>query len=352
MICFIATCILGIAAFLAAAHQQPTQLTFFAIGDWGRQGAYNQTEVASLMARVASRRHPSFIISTGDNVYPNGLNASSDPLFTHSFTDVYHQSSLQVPWHAVLGNHDYGDGFEYCENDATTPCARGPSYQLGTALSKRDWRWHCERSYSLRYLNGLVEFFFIDTSPFIAGLLNQSWAQYSGGLLQQDWEVQLKEFEQRLARSPAQWKVVVGHHPPRSNGHHGNNTELIVHVEPLLVKYNVRAYIAGHDHSLEHISPVDLASGGMGGEVPQYFVSGGGSQCDREFVGTVDSQYQYSWSGFMSGTVTEDSFDIEFYTLKGGSGSGDDVEAAYTFRMLSGVGGGGRGVSTATTHDG
>ena len=33
---------------------------------------------------------------------------------------------------------------------------------------------------------------------------------------------------------------MVGHHPPRSNGHHGNNSELMQHLEPLLLRYGVQ----------------------------------------------------------------------------------------------------------------
>ena len=37
------------------------------VGDWGRDGQLNQTEVAQAMARVAEEYKPSFIISTGQH---------------------------------------------------------------------------------------------------------------------------------------------------------------------------------------------------------------------------------------------------------------------------------------------
>ena len=40
-------------------------------------------------------------------------------------------------------------------------------------------------------------------------------------------------------------QLAVGHHPTYSNGEHGNNTDLIQHVEPLLLQYNVAAYFVG-----------------------------------------------------------------------------------------------------------
>lgn len=304
--------LLVVVGVVTVFRTQP-QLTFFVIGDWGREGSWNQSQVAMLMGTKASSLRPSFVISTGDNMYPNGLNSTDDPLFTKSFSSVYVAPSLQVPWYAVLGNHDWGDGFEYCLNDATKPCARGPKYQLGAGLPGRDWRWNCERSYTKRFLNGMVEFFFVDTSTFVLGYRNASWAKYDGGILQQDWEAQLKEVESRLAASKALWKIMVGHHPPRSNGNHGNNSDIMEHLEPLMQQYGVKIFFAGHDHNLEHLhlSDRDL----------HIIISGGGSDCDRGFNTTVDTQYQFPSSGFAAATVTEGYLDISFYNLEAGSRS-------------------------------
>ena len=60
-------------------------------------------QVAAAMARRAAELRPQFIISTGDNVYEDGLRSSGDPLFTQSFTNVYSAPSLQLPWYSVLG---------------------------------------------------------------------------------------------------------------------------------------------------------------------------------------------------------------------------------------------------------
>ena len=82
-----------------------------------------------------------------------------------------------------------------------------------------------------------------------------------------------------LKDSTAKWKIVVGHHPVRSIGHHGDTKELIRQLLPILevihlgqyifycILYkkilviklnlqenNVDMYINGHDHCLEHIS--------------------------------------------------------------------------------------------------
>ena len=67
---------------------------FYIIGDWGRQGEEGQQEVADMMAKAAKVIEPEFIISTGDNFYPNGVASVHDPVWKTSFEDVYHHFSL------------------------------------------------------------------------------------------------------------------------------------------------------------------------------------------------------------------------------------------------------------------
>lgn len=44
----------------------PYRISFLALGSWGRQGKFNQTNVANLMAQRAKVDRPNFIISTGE----------------------------------------------------------------------------------------------------------------------------------------------------------------------------------------------------------------------------------------------------------------------------------------------
>lgn len=66
------------------------------VGDWGRLGNSNQTAVADVMAQVARKMEPDFIISTGDNFYESGLTSVQDVQFDQSFSRVYSDRSLQV----------------------------------------------------------------------------------------------------------------------------------------------------------------------------------------------------------------------------------------------------------------
>jgi tartrate-resistant acid phosphatase type 5 len=66
---------------------------------------------------------PSFVVSTGDNFYSHGLKGPHDPYFKQTFSDMYSAPSLQVPWYAVLGNHDYGEA-----NSALLWACASPSF--------------------------------------------------------------------------------------------------------------------------------------------------------------------------------------------------------------------------------
>lgn len=76
---FLAVSVCWIAIVSGSLHQDPPPPTFFSnllflapllqIGDWGRQGGDNQTDVAELMERVAEGWPVDFIVSTGDNFY-------------------------------------------------------------------------------------------------------------------------------------------------------------------------------------------------------------------------------------------------------------------------------------------
>ena len=82
-------------------------------------------------------------------------------------------------WHAVLGNHDYGDcGYDEEKGEVECPlaadAARSPLFQLDPALRKRDWRWHCNRAFEHRPVAD-AHLFFIDTSPHVESYTARPW---------------------------------------------------------------------------------------------------------------------------------------------------------------------------------
>ncbi|XP_011047804.1 PREDICTED: purple acid phosphatase 17-like [Populus euphratica] len=107
-------------------------LSFLVLGDWGRKGAFNQSEVAVQMGRIGEKLDIDFVVSTGDNFYDNGLTGKQDKAFVESFSQIYTANSLQKQWYSVLGNHDYRGNAEA---------------QLSQQLRKIDSRWLCLRSF-------------------------------------------------------------------------------------------------------------------------------------------------------------------------------------------------------------
>jgi tartrate-resistant acid phosphatase type 5 len=58
---------------------------------------------------------------------------------------------------------------------------------------------------------------------------------------------------QKAAVDQPSWLIVAGHYPVFSAGEHGDTNELKTYLLPLLQKYNVDAYMCGHDHISEHL---------------------------------------------------------------------------------------------------
>ncbi|GAU12780.1 hypothetical protein TSUD_72660 [Trifolium subterraneum] len=245
-----------------------SSISFLVIGEWGRKGTYNQSRVAFQMGRVGDKLNIDFVVSTGDNFYDDGL--------------------------TVLGNHDYRGDVEA---------------QLNPFLHDIDHRWFCQRSFILH--TEIAEFFFVDTTPFVDKYFSKpkdhkyDWS----GVLPRD-----KYFKphKALRDSTAKWKIVVGHHPVRSIGHHGDTKELLTHLLPILEVNNVDMYLNGHDHCLEHISSTSSQI--------QFLTSGGGSKAwkgDVDKNGKDGVKFYYDGQGFMSVELEQMNVKVVYYNVFG-----------------------------------
>ncbi|KAI3455117.1 hypothetical protein Pfo_011780 [Paulownia fortunei] len=283
--------------------EQPTKgdgtLRFLVVGDWGRKGDFNQSQVALQMGRIGEELDIDFVVSTGDNFYDNGLKGEDDPNFLDSFTNIYTAKSLQKQWFSVLGNHDY-------RGDAVA--------QLSPFLRKIDSRWLCLRSFVVNA--EIAELFFVDTTPFVNGYFTNpedhkyDWRgvspvkSYTANLL--------KDLDSALKESRARWKIVVGHHAIRSVGHHGDTQELVQQLLPILQANKVDLYMNGHDHCLERISDNKSPI--------QFLTSGAGSKAWRGDVNTSNEEglkFFYDGQGFMSVQLTQSDVETVFYDVFG-----------------------------------
>ncbi|KAF5192991.1 Purple acid phosphatase [Thalictrum thalictroides] len=204
-------------------------LSFLVVGDWGRRGAYNQSQVALQMGRIGAKMDIDFVISTGNNFYNDGLKSVDDPAFEESYSKIYTAKSLQKQWYNVLGNHDYRGDVEA---------------QLNPILRKIDAKWLCKRSFMVN-----ADYF---TNP------KDHTYDWRGVMPRVKYMANvLKDVESALKYSTARWKIVVGHHTIRTAGGHGDTTELVDLFLPILKANDVDFYINEHDHCLQRISSTE-----------------------------------------------------------------------------------------------
>jgi acid phosphatase len=278
-------------------------LTFLAVGDWGREGAFNQQAVADRMGETAGQIGARFVISVGDNFYDDGVTGVDDPAWKTSFEDVYRAPSLHVPWYVALGNHDYrGNSQAQIDYSATSARWRLPS------------RWH---AFQKRAPDGTsVEVFVLDTSPFIRGYYADGGVKVK--VVGQDVDAQLAWFEKSLAASSADWKIVVGHHPVYSGGRPsaaasskdesipGGSPDLIARIDPILQRHGVPLYLNGHDHDLQHVRR----------GATHYVCTGAGSKT-RNHCDMDGSDFCSLDSGFVACAVNRDRIQVVYRDDKG-----------------------------------
>lgn len=256
----------------------PAAVNFILMGDWGRNGADHQKEVARQMGKTASEASVDFIIAAGDNFYPEGVASEMDPLWKYSFEDIYTDFSLQWDWYPVLGNHDYG---------------ANPQAQV--AYSKISRRWQMPARYYSKIIQAGSEdaqilFVFIDTTPLIKGYYKGEGHQVHD----QDSTAQKKWIEATLRDAPStvKWKFVVGHHPMYTGGSRTENHDtrsIRQSLQPLFEKYKVDAYLTGHEHSLQHMIAPDNV---------HHFISGAASEITPARMLPI-SKFAKSQYGFM-----------------------------------------------------
>ena len=281
----------GLARELFAAEAKAGALNYLLLGDWGRKGEPDQAAVARQMGLSGAKMDAKFVIAVGDNFYEDGVASVTDTHWQNSFEKVYTAPALQVPWWAVLGNHDYHGNCDAQIDYSHSPNARNSSK-----------RWNMPARYYTRTEKidekSPVDCFYIDTTPMAS--LDAGEMQFHGNVKSQDLPRQMEWFEAALAASNAPWKIVVGHHPIYTGGQHGDTPYLVKHVLPLLEKHGVQAYFNGHDHDLQHL---------QAGKV-NLFCTGGGSRPRKTIKTTAHTKFGLGCSGFIAASLSADALDV------------------------------------------
>lgn len=271
-----------------------TAFNFLIVGDWGRNGFFNQAEVAVGMGRVGASIRSRFTISTGDNFYTSGVRSTEDVKWERSYERIYTAPSLQSRWYTTLGNHDW---------QGNVPAQ--------IAYTEESDRWYMPASYYAEEMafgpdSTRALFVFLDTTPIAYPPEYEERFDSSG-----DWEPeeQIEWLEETLRDSDATWKIVVGHHPIYVGSvRYSDNQRLIERLVPLFERYGVQVYFAGHDHNLQHHRPE--------GSPIDYFVSGAGS-LTREVLQTDNTLFALREPGFMAASMTHNQMVVQSYDEDG-----------------------------------
>lgn len=277
----------------------PNATHFIAMGDWGRNGENYQKEVAAGMGSAARDLDASFVVATGDNFYPYGVASTRDYHWISSFETIYTAQSLHVKWYPVLGNHDY----------ASNPDAEVEYSQISS-------RWSMPSRYYSKLFNAndtskSLLMLFLDTDPIEKELNGQKHdsVKYKAGAV----EKQRQWIEETLAKSTAKWKIVVGHHPLYTGGWRKNSSNTLKmknFLEPILDKYLVDVYLAGHEHHLEHTKPINHKT--------HHVISGAASEARPTALHSEGGIFAAATQGFATFSVANDQILIQFidYTNK------------------------------------
>lgn len=222
------------------------KLSFFALGDQGT-GKLSQWKIARSMENVAEQNHGiNFVVFLGDNFYSKGVQSTHDEQWNYKFENVYSGGNLKkIPFYAVLGNHD---------------ARHNPEMEIRYSQEKSgSGRWqmpghHYSVDFGTDHGHPLLRIVFIDTN-----------------LLKDDLKREVDFVKQSFSQTGSQptWRLVVGHHPIRNFGKHGETAQLVSELLPVLKQYQVDFYLAGHDHDEQVIA--------QDGE-PYYLICGGGGQ--------------------------------------------------------------------------
>jgi tartrate-resistant acid phosphatase type 5 len=202
------------------------------IGDYGTGGP-DEAAVAALVGD----KNPDFVITTGDNNYPNGGADTIDvnigqfySKFIGNYRGQYGPGAPVNRFFPSLGNHDWASA------------SAGPYLDYFTLPNN-------ERYYDV--VIGNVQLFALDSDP----------NEPDGNGPESPQAAWLKA---RLAASSSPWRVIYFHEPPYSSGPHG----AAMHMRWPFREWGASIVFAGHDHIYERLDVEGLpyVVNGVGGK--------------------------------------------------------------------------------------
>lgn len=216
------------------------------IGDYGMEGE----PLAAVAALVASWA-PDFVVTTGDNNYPDGSAETIDrnvgqyySQFISPYRGAFGPGATENRFWPVLGNHDWVVGYP-------------------------------EPYLSYFSLPGVGRYYSLERSPVALFALDSMPGEPDGSTSD---SLQARWLQGALAASAARWKLVVFHHAPFSSGYWGSCDWM----RWPFAAWGAQLVLSGHDHTYERVQHEGLT----------YIVNGlgGGARYARGFNAMEGSQ--------------------------------------------------------------
>lgn len=240
-------CLLLCTAALAAVAQDAASWTkleksvnFYIANDLGRNGYYDQKPIAELMGRMAETVGIECVVAAGDVHHFEGVRSTSDPLWMTNYELIYSHPELMLPWHPILGNHEY----------------RGNT-QAVLDYAGISARWEMPARYytfTVEDNDVTVRVVMLDTTPLI-DKYREDTVGYPDAC-RQEVEPQLSWLDRVLTDAREDWVIVVGHHPIFAQTEKSEKERLDMQrrVDTVLRRHdNVAMYVCGHLHTFQHI---------------------------------------------------------------------------------------------------
>lgn len=240
-------CLLLCTAALAAVAQDAASwakleksVNFYIANDLGRNGYYDQKPIAELMGRMAETVGIECVVAAGDVHHFEGVRSTSDPLWMTNYELIYSHPELMLPWHPILGNHEY----------------RGNT-QAVLDYAGISARWEMPARYytfTVEDNDVTVRVVMLDTTPLI-DKYREDTVGYPDAC-RQEVEPQLSWLDRVLTDAREDWVIVVGHHPIFAQTEKSEKERLDMQrrVDTVLRRHdNVAMYVCGHLHTFQHI---------------------------------------------------------------------------------------------------
>ena len=254
----------------------PEEILLFAvIGDFGQAESTGALRVAEMI----DTWQVDFIVTTGDNNYPDGEEETID-------------ENIGQFYHRYIGDYkgDYNRG---SETNRFFPSLGNHDWSLGNIEPYLDYFTLPGNERYYDFVQGPVHFFILDSDTNEPDGVGQSSDQAA-------W------LQEAMRASTSPWQIVVMHHPPYSSGPHGSTDWM----QWPVAEWGADAILSGHDHLYERLEVDGLLyiTNGLGGHGAIY-----------DFVNILrESQFRYNENhGAMRVQATSGWILFEFINMEG-----------------------------------